>query len=221
MMIQFVFYSIIFLCIANWVQIRYLLGNTYRYQKIIQIQESRLIKKLKKKTGLDVIIQVMDEDKKAIGFMLSSQPFKPVMIFSKKLYNEFNAHEFEWVALHECAHYLMNHNMKTAASQLFFLSAALLGIYLFSFNIITSLCMTMLMAIFYIRFDRIFEYQADHYAAEHMDNPRGMISGNIKMRKMNSSLDGNQFLKELFVIAVPYEERIRIAEEELKKRGKR
>lgn len=49
-----------------------------------------------------------------------------------------------------------------------------------------------------------------------MDNPKGMITANIKLKKINKTLDGNKSWLRLLVIAVHYKERIKMAEKQVK-----
>jgi len=79
--IVFVF---LFLGFCNWLQVRYLFGNLAKKHKLIDIDGKGLLSSLNKKTGLNLSIKLMNEKDKAIGFMVSSPPFKPIMIFSEK-----------------------------------------------------------------------------------------------------------------------------------------
>lgn len=104
----FILFTVIYFCLCNWIQIYYLAGNLFRSKsRLAAVNGKGLLLKLNKKTGLDLTIKVMPEKRKMIGFMISSPPFKPVMIFSEKLYNSLDRKEFEWVALHESGHYLL------------------------------------------------------------------------------------------------------------------
>lgn len=221
-MFYLIIFAVIYLCFCNWIQIYYLLGNLLRPKnKLITVDGKGLLKLLKSKTGLDLTIKVMNERKKMIGFMVGSPPFKPVMIFSQRLYSAFDRDEFEWVALHESGHYLMWHNLKMAVIQL---SIYLFGIWLLwgerFVPFVFAVLYAFILGYFYIQIIKIIEFQADYFAVTHMENPRGMVSGNIKMAKANERLmGGNSFLQSL-VIAVSPEDRIRMAEAELeKKRG--
>lgn len=213
--IPFLFYLII----CNWIQIYYLLGNILKPKRVIKTVNGKgLLSILKKKTGLDLIIKTMSEKKKAIGFMVSTPPFKPLMIFSERLYKLLNKDEFEWVVLHESAHYLMWHNLKFALIQI---SLLVIGIYsTFLFPILNQLNVPyfVLLALIYIQLVKRFEYQADLYAIAKMDNPKGLITANIKMKRINKFLNSSNFIYKTFVIQVPYNERIRMAEDELRLR---
>lgn len=219
-MINYLLFTSVYLVFCNWIQIYYLLGNLLKPNRQVKtVNGKELLSKLNKKTGLQLTIKTMSEKRKAIGFMVSSPPFKPVMIFSERLYNLLTPDEFEWVALHESGHYLMWHNLKFALSQL---TIGIVGLFfIFYFKMISFMYVfifSFILALFYIQFVRIFEYQADYYAVTHMDHPKGMMTANIKMKKVNKTLDGNKTLLRILVIAVPYEERIKMAKRELRVR---
>lgn len=211
-------FTIIFLGIANWGTVVYFLFHLIKpKQKLIDIKDKELINTAKKKTGLNIIIKIMDIDK-MIGFMISSPPFPAVMVFSKKLFDAFNQDEKEWVILHESAHYFMWHSLKFAISQFILLIVGIFIINNFIGNdsVLSISLIGLSIGILYIQIAKIFEYQADTFAVENMDNPQGLITGNIKMRKANKGILNNSLFKKLFIIAVPYEKRIKIAEKQLK-----
>ncbi len=160
----------------------------------------------------------MDENLKAIGFMMTSPPFAPVMIFSKKLISLFNESELEWVILHEAGHYLMSHNLKLIILDLILSITNAILIFKFNLPILTALVYTACLALAQIQIAKIFEYQADRFAASKMTNPQGMITGNKKMRMENKTFSKSKFLRKLLVIAVPYEKRIEMAKKEIMKR---
>lgn len=217
-MTNYFLFIIIFLGLANWGTIYYFLFNLFKpRQKLITINDEELINNAKKKTGVSITIKIMDIDK-MIGFMISAPPFPAVMVFSSKLFNNFDKDEKEWVILHESAHYFMWHSLKFAVTQFTLLFIGLLIIQTFnqSLNYLFPSFLGLLLGLIYIRCAVFFEYQADTFAVENMDNPRGMITGNIKMRKANRGILTNPIMKKLFIIAVPYEERIRMAERQLK-----
>lgn len=168
-----------------------------------------------KKTRLPLSIKILDEKEKMIGFMIGSPPFKPLMLFSEKLYKAFTDDEMQWVILHESGHYLMWHNLKFAISQLTIFILGLYFIIRLRIDILLSILIFIVLSITYIHIAKIFEYQADGYAAKNMDNPEGMITGNIKMREANKKFVQNKFVKNFLIIGLPYEERIKIARKQL------
>lgn len=207
----------IFLGIANWGTFYYFFLHLFKpKQKLRSINDRELISNAKKKTGLKVSIKIMDIDK-MIGFMISAPPFPPVMLFSRKLFEAFDKDEKEWVILHESAHYFMWHSLKFTVTQFILLLTGLIIMQNFNqyFTNLFSIFIGLILGLIYIRCAVFFEYEADTYAVTHMDNPKGMITGNIKMRKANTGILTNPLMKKLFIIAVPYEERINMAEKQL------
>jgi Zn-dependent protease with chaperone function len=217
MVINLILGGFFYFCMCNWIQIWYLLGNLIKPKKnkLTPFENKKLLLKMREKTKLSLSIKIMDEKDKMIGFMVSSPPFKPLMLFSEKLNKSFTDDEMQWVILHESGHYLMWHNLKFALSQILLFIAVIY--FDLRTNVGTAVLFLLLIvsAIIYIQIAKIFEYQADTYAAENIDNPHGMITGNIKMRDANKGFLSNKIMKYVLTIAVPYEERIRIARKQL------
>ncbi|MDO8609660.1 MAG: M48 family metalloprotease, partial [bacterium] len=140
------------------------------------------------------------------------------MIFSERLYKLLNKDEFEWVALHESAHYLMRHNLRFALIQITILFFGVNSVMSFPMVARYIIPYFVLLALIYIQLVKWFEYQADLYAVKKMDNPKGLITANIKMKKINRFLNSSNFIYKLLVIQIPYNERIKLAENELKLR---
>lgn len=213
--------ALLYFALCNWLQITYLLANLIKQHNTpFPYANRNLILKMRKKTHLPLVIHVMNEKHKMIGFMVSSPPFKPLMLFSKKLVEVFSDDEMQWVILHESGHYLMWHNLKFAVSQiLIFIFIVYLSV-VFHWNLFFLTGSLIMSVIIYIQIAKIFEYQADSYAARMMDNPKGMISGNIKMRDANKGFLSNPIIRHLLAIAVPYEERIKLAEKYMPHKSK-
>jgi len=193
------------------------LGNLIKpnKQKTSSFENKKLLLSMRKKTKLPLTIKILEEKNKMIGFMVSSPPFKPLMLFSEKLYKSFTDDEMQWVILHESGHYLMWHNLKFALTQIFLFIAVIYFVLRSNVGSVVLFLLLILSAAIYIQIAKIFEHKADTYAAENMDNPHGMITGNIKMRDANKGFLSNKIMKYVLTIAVPYEERIRIARKQL------
>ncbi len=209
-------FTLIFLGIANWGTVIYFLFHLIKpKQKLTTINDKRFISNVKNKTGLDVVIKIMDIDQ-MIGFMISSPPFPAVMVFSRKLFDSFNRDEKEWVILHESSHYFMWHSLKFALSQFTLLIVGIFIINNFVVNegIVLTLLIGLLLGLLYVQIAKIFEYEADNFAAKNMDDPKGMVTGNIKMRNDYNGFWQNKIFKNFFSIAVSYEDRIKMAEKQ-------
>jgi len=109
----------------------------------------------------------------------------------------------------------MWHNLKFVISQLFIFIIGIYLLFLLKAGLIITMFTTVILSVIYIQAAKIFEFQADTYAAKNMDNPNGMITGNIKMKEADKGFLSNPIMKHLLTIAVPYEERIKIARKQL------
>ena len=75
-----------------------------------------------------------------------------------------------------------------------------------------------------IQMSRIFEYEADNFAVKHITNPSGMITATQKFEKAYASRelvrhDEDTILGKFIYVGIPYNERVRNAEGERKKRS--
>lgn len=94
-MINYLLFVALYLVFCNWIQIYYLLGKPLKQNRQLKTVDGKgLLSKLNKKTGFRLSIKTISEKKKAIGFMVSSPPFRPVMLFSERLYNLLTPDEF-------------------------------------------------------------------------------------------------------------------------------
>lgn len=217
MLVNLLLGGIFYFTLCNLVQIWYLLRNLIspKKNKFIPFENKKLLQKMNEKTNLNLSIKIIDEKNKMIGFMVSYPPFKPLMLFSEKLYKAFTEDEMQWVILHEAGHYLMWHNLKFALSQLVLFVLAIYLSLKMNLSLLFLFLLLLIFAIICIQISKIFESQADSYAARNMDNPYGMITGNMKMKNAGKGILSNPILKYLLVSGVSYEERIKIANKQI------
>jgi len=209
-------FIIIYFLTTLWLQIKLTL-STLEQRKIFEpVKDENLLNLIFEKTGLKLsAIQIFNSP---IFFaMMGSFLSKPVMILSKKLYENFSEKELEYVIFHETGHYLLAHNLKEI---LIGISLSVLGsvfILTFSVNFFVSFLLALIFGIFAIQLFRGFEYQADKFALKALGTPTAMISATKKFVKGNNAKLINRGLgrifKLLFVRTVPYWERVKIAEE--------
>ncbi|MEI6887546.1 MAG: M48 family metalloprotease [bacterium] len=217
LIIKIIIIILVYFGLTNWVQIKFLLGNLFRPKSKGRIVDYKKMTDLvKQKTGLNITIKELSEQRHMIGFMLTQRPLKPVMVFSQKMLSSFNFDELEWVVLHESAHYMKFHNYKLIATNIFCFLIAYLLIMLLNLPFLVALIVIVIFSIVYIQCAKIFEYEADRYAIGNVNNPEGVITGNLKMK--DSKISKNILFSKLFVIAVPSDKRIQMAKEEIKKR---
>jgi Zn-dependent protease with chaperone function len=149
-MVKLLLFTFLYNLIANWIQIYYLGKNLFNPIKKDPLQDEislELKERMESVTGLDLKIKIIAENKKAIGFMMTSPPFPPVMLFSKRLYDLFNDEEMEWVILHESGHYIFKHNLKLILLDIVFSVINAFIIYKFELPIVIALSFTICIAL--------------------------------------------------------------------------
>lgn len=165
-------------------------------------------------------IRIMNSEKPFA--QMAGLPGNPFMIISKNLYTTFSKDELEYVILHETAHYKYNHTLKELGVFMFsYLTCALIVMLVKdSFAWIISIpLLTLAITISNIQIARLFEHQADEYAARTMHNPHGMISATKRFMSFYGTIPPETSRRrKLFYRGTPYSERIRIAEKEIEKR---
>ena len=183
-MLSYVVFATIFLFLCNWFQVysflSVVIGPKYKTSSV----NDKWIKKIvKKKTGLSLLDITIFHDQKLYG-MMAGLPFWPKMILSEGLYKSFNKDELEWVILHEAGHCVLWHNLGAFVIQI---SILLLGFYtitLFKFSLIFDILYSIFLSFVCIQVLRWgIEYVADSYSINRVDNPRGVITAQDKLRK--------------------------------------
>lgn len=195
-------------------------------------QKQELIKKINKfplqniileKTGVRIdSLQIINSDH-PYGAMVGI-PGAPYLILSKYLYEKFSPKELEYVLLHETGHYAMNHAVKEGV--VFFLLFAIGSVVVHKIKakkrvVFGILILGLIFGIALIQLGRKNEYEADHYAANRISDPQGMILATQKFQNFYGpkfTYGGNSFFIKLFYRSVPYSDRILIAKEEITRR---
>lgn len=199
-----------------WLQIKLAL-STLEQRKIFEsVKDKKLLHLIFEKTGLKLsAIQIFNSP--SFFAMMELVLGKPVMILSKKLYENFTEKELEYVIFHEAGHHLLAHSLKEI---LIDISLAVLGsifILAFSIDFFVSFLLALVCGVFAIQLFRGFEYQADKFALKALGTPTAMISATKKFVKGNNAKLVSRGLRKLFnllfVRTVPYWERVKIAEE--------
>jgi Zn-dependent protease with chaperone function len=202
-----------------WMQIRLWISSLGKRNILSPIPHPDAFQKLIENTGIPMShIRIVNSDKPYA--MMAGLPGNPQMIISKNLYSTFSKDELEYVILHETAHYKYNHTLKELGVFIFsYLFCALIFMIVKdSFAWIVSIpLLALAITISNIQIARLFEHQADEYAARKMHNPHGMISATKRfMAFYGSNPPETSRRRKLFYRGNPYSERIRIAEKELK-----
>lgn len=221
MILEFLVFLIIFGFLGNHQQIRAFLKQIKKGKNIGEkIEDKYLIDLIKEKTGLKLEYIAVFDSEKPMG-MMSGIPFKPHMILTKGLLKNFNKSELEYVVLHEAGHCLLWHVVKAIAM---FIILAILGaglIFQYHLSMIYSTLLAVIVAIIFNNLSRLLEYETDNFAVSKITDPRGIISATEKFKNYygDRKTFWKQLLYRLFYLGVPYNERIKIAQKEIKRRN--
>jgi len=207
----------------QWISI-YLLASGIGKQKgpIRTVMDDNLLAIIKTKTGLRLGKIRVSASTKLWGMMVGL-PGHPYMILSDALYRDFGENEKEYVILHETGHYLLAHSAKLAAAYLCTMAVAFFVIAQSSHSLVWIM-VSWLSGVALIQVSRVFEYQADAFALTRITDPRGIITATRKFEHKSVfpsliRLDEDTLLGRLIYISIPYNIRIRNAEEEMKRRN--
>jgi hypothetical protein len=220
-MMTLIFFVLLYLYFCNWSQI-HLAGKTFftKKSKVNQVKNQHLTGLLYKKTRLRIKFFTIYESDKLFGLM-PGVPLYPTMILSRKLYETFNENELEWVILHEAAHCKFWHVLKLAFFQLTIL---LVGVYLSIIDPYKTIFFDILNAIMlssiFIRIAQHFEYEADKFSIQNVDDPKGVISAQSKLKQANQSklYDEKNIIRKFFSWNIMPSKRIKMANIEIRKR---
>jgi Zn-dependent protease with chaperone function len=129
------------------------------------------------------------------------------------------------VVLHEAGHYVMWHLVKelTVGIILFIIGIIILKrIKNLNKSIIFSIFLGLLFGILLVQIGKYHELQADKYTVKRISNPEGMIGATERFRDYHGkkySQNQNSVIQFLFYRADPYDNRIKMAREEIEYRN--
>ncbi len=113
-------------------------------------------------------------------------PFWPKMILSEGLYKSLNKDELEWVILHEAGHCVLWHNLQAFIIQIGILSVGIYTMLLYKLPLLLTWLYAIFLSFVCIQILRWgTEYVADRYSIHRVDNPKGVITAQDKLRKSN------------------------------------
>jgi len=216
-MYEYIIFSVVFLTISNWFQIRSFLKLVVGPRTKTEILIDKWINTvIKKKTGLNLKEITLFKDEKMYGMMTGLGPWiMPKMILSEGLYKNLNKDELEWVILHEAGHCVLLHNLQSMIIELIFLTTGLYLISTTDINLFLIPILSLLLSIIAIQIIRLTtEYTADKYSIERVDNPMGVITAQDKFRKnYKGSIFSNEksILRFLFHWNIYPSQRIKMA----------
>jgi Zn-dependent protease with chaperone function len=185
------------------------------------ITDKKLLDVIFKKTGLRLASIRISSSQKLFGMMIGL-PRYPYMILSQGLYDSFNKDELEYVLLHESGHYILAHSAKLAVLFISFLTIGFVCISNIEIPLIW-IAVALVIGLIQIQMSRIFEYEADNFTVSLMTNPKGMITATKKFAQAYKNFDiirhdEDTLLGHLIYMGIPYNERIRNAEGEIRRR---
>lgn len=214
---KYVVFASIFLVITHWLQAKLLISSLGKEKSPVTFVENQHIQDLvEEHTGYKITnIKIVEADH-PYGMMIGL-PGKPQLILSRGLFDNFEPNSLEYVVLHESAHYRFHHSIK----QLLVLIVCLVvGIVLLKFTpntkfvLFLTALVGLILGVFFLQIAKLNEYQADRYAAQHISDPQGMIDATENFENYFGDQKRNKLLQFLFYRGVPYQDRIKIAEQE-------
>lgn len=213
----FVFLLILFY-IPMWLQINMFVSSFGVAKKATTILKDEKIEKvllIKAKIKIDNI--KISESSDLFGMMIGI-PGNPQLILSRKLYETFDSDELEYVIMHEAGHYKLAHSIKELLEGLVFFGIGIVVLKKYP-NMFLAASLGLVFGILMIQFGKLNEIEADKYSLERVGNPNGMITATEKFREAWKRQDpNNSIIRFLFYRGNPYENRIRMASEEINKR---
>lgn len=216
----YLIFGLILAYISQWMQINLFISSLKKGRKPITfIKDSNITKILREKTNINIKMIKIPESELLFGAMVGI-PGKPQLFLSRKLHEDFNKDELEYVILHEAGHYKLNHSVKELFT----------GILLFVIGSLTlfklhSLLLAILLGLFFgivmIQIAKLKEIEADSFSLKRVENPKGMITATQKLFKAwEDKSSKNPIIRFLFYRGNPYNNRIKMAEVEIEDRGK-
>lgn len=213
-------FSFIFLYVSQWMQINLFLSSLGKGKKPVTfVKDTSIPKLLAEKVGVKIEKIKISESNLFFGAMIGI-PGRPQLFLSRKLYEDFNKDELEYVILHEAGHCKLNHSVKELVTGILFFVIGSLVLFKLS-NLLLSVLLGLFFGILMIQIAKLKEIEADNFSLKRVDNPKGMITATQKLFKAwESKSSQNPIIRFLFYRGNPYQNRIKMAETEIKKRKK-
>ncbi len=214
--LNIVIFVLTFLCVTLWTQLKLFHSSLgHPETREIIINDSQLTSLIKIKTGYQLDKIYLANSKKLYGMMPSI--FRPHLILSQALFEDFDSEETEYVLLHEMAHFLLHHILTEEILGTFLLTAGLTTISALSLSFLPAILLGLIFGIVMIQFGRQHEYEADAYSLSRMTNPAGMITATQKFRDQYST-PRNKAVEAIFYRGNPFSNRIKMANHEIARR---
>lgn len=209
--------------IPTWTQFAQLAGRVEKESSIFTvIVDNEVSRLIHDKTGVSVKTVKISETDTPFAMMVGV-PGNPQLIISRMLYETFNPDELDYVLMHEVGHYALRHSVKELIAGIILLVIGLKmlsGIRGVSKGVLAAVLIGLFFGVAMIRLGAYNEIEADHYSVVHMTHPEGMISATEKFRQYYENYFirvDNKLLRWMFYRGNPYDNRIRMAREQLVK----
>lgn len=223
--ISYFLFFLIFIYTFSWIPINLFLSSLKKEKNPITIINNQEIEDLIfGKTNINLQTIKISETTQPFGIMIGI-PTKPQLILSRELYNSFDRDELEYVILHEIGHYKLRHTIieLIAVTLLLIIGILILKkIKASCYSIIIAVILGLVFGVFMNRLDYSHEIEADNFTLNKISNPLGMIEATKKFQNYHGkkyTQVNNKLIKFLFYRSNPYENRIKMAEKEIKFRG--
>lgn len=212
---QYILLIFVTLTVSLWKQLQIQLPVFKKKNPVAISKDPKILKVLDKKLGFKIKSFKILKSKKPFAMMIGL-PGYPQLIISEKLYKTFEKSELEYVLMHEAGHYIRNHTIREAVYTFLFILG---GIFVLStidnlwVAILVSIGLGVINGLILIQLGKWHEYEAEYFARENIKNKIGMINATEKFRKYYGNYGvRNSFLQWAFYRALPFDERIKIAQ---------
>lgn len=213
-------FTFIFIATTLWTQIDMFASGIEKGKPLVRTIEDKNIQRLVfEKTGVKINNILLSDSSRLFAAMVGV-PGRPQLTMSQSLYSSFSHDQLEYVLLHEIGHYQLQHTIiELIVGSAFLISG--IGVLKKHPKMPLSIVLGILCGIAMIQVGRIYEVQADRFALAKIENPQGMIEATHAFKayydrygRTPTSLE-----RRLLYRGNPYENRIKMAEVEIKMRG--
>lgn len=213
-------FCIIFTATTLWMQLSLFVSGIGKDKPLVRtIEDKNITQLVLEKTGVKIDTILLSESSRPFAAMVGI-PGRPQLILSQSLYHAFSHDQLEYVLLHEIGHNQLQHTVVELILGSAFLMAGIKTLKKYP-ALPLSVALGVLCGIAMIQVGRIYEVQADQYALVKIENPQGMMSASQAFKNYYDNHGGTptSISRLLFFRGNPYESRIRMAEDEIKRRA--
>ena len=206
----------------QWISLYLFATSIQKGRDVMEIvKDKKLLDLIIRKAKLHLSCIRISSSSKLWGMMIGL-PKLPLMFLSRPVYETFTEDELEYVILHETGHYVLSHSTKLAVLYFSLLGMGFAAVSN-SDNPFFWIIIAVIIGGIQLQISRLCEHDADSFALRHIANPKGMITATRKFEKSYRDLkwlhhSEDTLLSRLMYMGIPYNERVRSAEREIKRR---